>query len=183
MGISAGITAGAEALGGVTSALGGAAGISKGLGALGAGATALSSMGGASGQDNPWQEQAVTQMAGQEAQQGQQLMSYLFTGNLPPGMESKFKMQQAGKEAAVKSDYAARGQMGSTAERQDMGNISDQIMAARSDIAMKLFEAGQQENQHAMSVYGDLLKREDAYNQDNVSAFGDFFTALSSSLK
>lgn len=116
-------------------------GLAASLGGLGA--TLLRS-----GQQLPGQPQ-TNQLAGtlqeqgnQLTSQGQTLMSYLQSGNLPPGIQQGINQAKTAAVAKIKSDYARRSESGSSAEQQDLQAASDRATAAGADIATQLLNSG-----------------------------------------
>lgn len=91
------------------------------------------------------------------AAQGQQMMDYLSSGALPPGIQHGLDAQAENARATVRSDYAARGMSGSSAERQDLASIGQRTAATGHDLAIQLFNSGLGETQAADSLYAHLM--------------------------
>ena len=115
------------------------------------GAGLLKSM---SAQNKPVQgEQALQLQALQAQQQGAQLQSYLNNGTLPPGVQSGLDSAHQAAVATIKSQYAARGQSGSSAEQQDIANVAQNVASQGAQIATQLMSQGLQESQMSASIY------------------------------
>jgi hypothetical protein len=176
------------ALGGIGGFLiGGPAGAIEGA-SLGLGLTG--GIGGSSKQPQglPELQQAGQRLQQQSAQlgaQGQQMRGYLESGTLPPGLQAGLTAAGAAAEAKTKSDYAARGMTGSSAEAQDVGAIPGRLQAESAKIATSLYQAGLQESQLAnqltlgqTSLYEYLINYSLQKDQNTQDAIMNFASAL-----
>jgi hypothetical protein len=100
----------------------------------------MGGQGGSSGMDKYGGTSGI--LATQELQQGQTMMSYLSNGRLPPGMEAGFDSAHANQAAKIKSDYAARGQSGSSGEAADLNALQVQRASQTAEIAKQLYQIG-----------------------------------------
>jgi hypothetical protein len=112
------------------------------------------------------------------AANGQQLQSYLQTGQLPPGVQNSITSATKSAQASIRSQYAARGMTGSSAEAQDLANVQQQAASQGADIATKLLQTGITESQLSDQIYGELLKTSIAQDGQLQSAVGNFASSL-----
>ena len=156
---------------GTGSALSGAGSTLSGLGskllsnpsALVAGGGLLAQLLG--GNKQPAFESQIAGQAAQDQQQAAQLESYLTSGTLPPGMSAGLQQAHAAAAATIRSQYAARGQSGSTAESQDLANLASTTMAQGAQIATQLLNQGVQLSEFSSQLYEALMN--ESINQDN----------------
>jgi len=104
-------------------------------------------------------------LATQELVQGQNLMSYLSSGKLPPGIENHFDAAFGSQAAKIKSDYAARGQSGSSAEASDLNALQTSRAGLQSQVARQLYQMGVTEEQNAMKSLEQIQKDQNAEQQ------------------
>ncbi len=131
------------------------------LGALGANAGPLVAGGGllmdlAGGQTAPGQNQ-IGQLAGGLQTEGQQLSSYLKNGTLPPGAQAGIDQATKAAQAATRSKYASAGMSGSSAETQDLNNITEQAQAQTFQEANSLLQDGLNATSTSGQLYADLM--------------------------
>jgi hypothetical protein len=86
--------------------------------------------------------------------QGGNLQNYLNTGTLPPGVQGGINQASDAAKATVRSQYAARGESGSSAEAQDLAHIDQTASTQGADIAMKLLQTGVGEVAQGISAQG-----------------------------
>lgn len=96
--------------------------------------------------------------AGQLAGQGKQLSSYLQSGTLPPGVQQSIDQATNSAKASIRSQYAARGMSGSSAEQQDLAAVDTNSKVQGAQIAMNLLQTGIQETGLASGLYENLMK-------------------------
>lgn len=115
--------------------------------------------------------------ANQLSAQGKQLSSYLNTGQLPPGVQAS--INQAGQDAAatIRSQYAARGMSGSSAEQQDLANVQTTMASQASSIAMQLLNEGVSEENISSQLYTELMNVAMQQDQELSSAVTNFAVA------
>lgn len=129
--------------------------------ALGANAGPLAAIGGigynaTQNQNVPGTAQLKSQ-ADTMAAQGTQLQSYLTSGTLPPGAQTAIDQALNAAAAKIRSDYAARGMTGSSAETQDLNSLQLQGKAQAFDMASKLLQTGVNESGLASQIYENLV--------------------------
>jgi hypothetical protein len=91
------------------------------------------------------------------AQQGTQLQSYLQTGTLPPGVSQSLQQAATAAQATIRSQYAARGMSGSSAEATDLENVQNQIAGQGAQIAMQLLDTGISESNLSSQLYASIM--------------------------
>jgi hypothetical protein len=147
---------GSKAVGGLTS-------LASNPGVLMAGGlTALNAL--RSNTAPPGEKALLGQAATANAQAGQ-LQSYLSTGTLPPGIKTQLDAANEAAAATIRSQYAARGMSGSSAEQQDLQALNERTVGQGAQIATQLFNTGLTEAQMASSIYEQLMQT--SINQDN----------------
>jgi hypothetical protein len=88
------------------------------------------------------------------AAQGGNLQNYLNTGTLPPGVQGGINQASDAAKATIRSQYAARGEGGSSAEAQDLANVDQTAATKGADIAMQLLQTGVGEVAQGISAQG-----------------------------
>lgn len=126
-----------------------------------------------SGTESTLQNQANTLNANSA-----QMESYLQTGQLPAGVAQSITSATASAKASIRSQYAARGMAGSSAEAQDLAAVDNQASSQGANIAMGLMQQGISEAQLAQGIYGQLLNASVAQNAQLSSAIGSFASSL-----
>jgi hypothetical protein len=91
--------------------------------------------------------------------QGNQLAGYLTTGTLPPGVSAGLDQAYNSAVATIKSQYAARGQSGSSSEADALSNLAFTKESQGATIATNLLSQGITEQQFASQVYQQLLSQ------------------------
>lgn len=117
--------------------------------------------------------------AGGLAGQGQQLEGYLQSGNLPPGLQQGITQASDSAKATIRSQYAARGMSGSSAEQQDLAAVDERAQAQGAQMAMQLLQTGISETGMASGLYEQLLNQNLANDKGLSSAIANFATAAS----
>lgn len=77
-----------------------------------------------------------------QAALGTQLEGYLQSGKLPPGVEAGLRSATQAAHATIKSQHAARGTSGSSAEASEIQAANDRALAAGQQVAMQLLQQG-----------------------------------------
>lgn len=113
--------------------------------------------------------------------QGKQNASYLQNGTLPPGMQAQLDQAHQSAEATIRSQYAQRGQTGSSAEAQDLANLSRTVVSQGASIATQLSQQGISEEEYASGLYGQLLNASLAQDKETSQAISSFSGALAGS--
>lgn len=122
-------------------------------------------------------ERQIQQQAGQLAAQGQTLQQYLQTGTLPPGLQGALDDASAASIATIKSQYAAHGMSGSSAEQDAIANVQQTVAASGAQMALQLLQTGIGESEGAAQLYQSILNS--ALQQDATlgAAIGRFATS------
>lgn len=128
--------------------------------------------------DNLEGVQELRDQAGQLTAQGQQLQSYLNSGQLPPGAKAALDQATAGAKAAIRSKYASLNQSGSTAERAELNDVDLRAAAQGFGIASSLLQTGVNQSGLASNIYANLLKIDQQQNAATGQAIANFATAL-----
>ena len=106
----------------------------------------------------PAYQSQVNQQADQLSAQGQQLETYLQNGTLPPGVSAGLQSAHDSAAATIRSQYAARGQSGSSAEAQDLANLSATTVSQGAQIATNLLQQGVSESEFSAQLYSQLMQ-------------------------
>lgn len=130
---------------------------------------------------NPTGETQLKDQAGALATQGGQLASYLQSGQLPPGAQAGLDEATKSAQAAIRSKYAALGMSGSTAEIQDLNDVTMQASAEKFQIADSLLKTGIQETGLSSSIYENLANFDVQQSGQTGSAIAALAAALSGS--
>lgn len=130
------------------------------------------------GNKKPAFEGQLQGIANQDAARGAQLQNYLNTGTLPPGIQGSLNAAQNDAAASIRSEYAARGGSGSSAEAQDVSNLAERTQAQGQQMAMQLFNSGVSETQAADQIYGQLMQVQLQQDNNLSSAVGKFASSL-----
>ena len=97
-------------------------------------------------------------------QQGITNQNYLENGTLPPGAQAAINQAVTAAQAAIRSQYAARGMSGSSAEAQDLQNAATSGVTQATNMAMQLYQQGTQEIGMSSQLYGQIMST--ALSQD-----------------
>ena len=122
--------------------------------ALGAGGLVSSIL---QGDKKPAYQGQVSAEAAQMSAQGQELQSYLTSGTLPPGVSAGLASANSSAAATIRSQYASRGQTGSSAEAQDLANLNATTVSQGAQIASNLLQQGVSENEFSAQLYQGLM--------------------------
>lgn len=112
-------------------------------------------------------------------QQGQELSSYIQSGKLPPGAQAALEQATKSAQASVRSKYASMGMSGSTAETQELNNVTLQAQAQAFSIADQLLKTGIDETGLAANIYEGLAQIDLAQSQQTGTAIASLAAALS----
>ena len=110
--------------------------------------------------------------------QGQQLASYLASGNLPPGVQAQLNSAHEAAIASIRSQHARQGTSGSSMEAQDLQRINEAVVSQGASIATQLLQAGISEQQMAVGIYNNLMNASLAQDQRMSQAISGFTNAL-----
>ena len=130
------------------------------------------------GQQQPKFQPQVNTAAQNMQAQGQQLASYLSSGNLPPGVQAQLNSAHEAAIASVRSQHANRGTSGSSMEAQDLQRINEAVVSQGASIATQLLQAGISEQQMAAGIYNNLMNASLAQDQRMSQAISGFTNAL-----
>ena len=110
--------------------------------------------------------------------QGQQLASYLASGNLPPGVQAQLNSAHEAAIASIRSQHARQGTSGSSMEAQDLQRINEAVVSQGASIATSLLQAGINEQQMAAGIYSNLMNVSMQRDQQMSNAIAGFTNAL-----
>jgi len=130
------------------------------------------------GQQTVPAEGVLNSQAGRLSAQGAQMEGYLTSGTLPPGLQGTLTSAGNSAEAAIRSQYAAHGMTGSSAEAQDVAAEQARVQQQGSQLALQMFQQGLNETNMADSIYSSLMQQE--MQRDN--ALGQSIGAFAQSL-
>lgn len=122
-------------------------------------------------------QKELSDEAGSLMKQGQSLQEYLQTGTLPPGLKGALDEATNQAVATIKSQYAAHGMSGSSAEQDAIAQAQERAQASGSQMALQLLQTGISESEGASQLYQSIMNS--ALSQDNElgSAIGRFATS------
>lgn len=120
----------------------------------------------------------LTTQANQLLSQGNRLGSYLETGTLPPGLQESLGTATNDAATAIKSKYAQLGMSGSSAEAQDLQNLSLRSQEQGANEAMSLMAQGTQDTQLGTQLYEYLIGVNMQQDQQLSSSIGNFTSAI-----
>lgn len=129
-----------------------------------------------SGKSLEGERQLKSQAAGL-ANQGNQLEGYLQSGTLPPGLQAGITQASDAAKATIRSQYASRGQSGSSAEQQDLAAVDQRAEAQGAQMAMQLLQTGISETGMASGLYEQLLNQATKSDEQLGSAISNFASA------
>lgn len=125
---------------------------------------------------------ALETQATLQAQQGQQLESYLQTGTLPPGLAAQMSQAVAANKARIISNYAAQGQSTdptkNSALAQDLNSVDMQAQAMQGQIATQLLSSGQNAVNMSDQLYQSLAQIDMTQAQNMGKAIANFASSL-----
>jgi hypothetical protein len=121
---------------------------------------------------------ALTQAAGAQEQQSQQLESYLNTGTLPSGLQAGLDQSLQAAQQEIKSKYASLGMSGSTAEASDLAYAQVNAQAQKAQMEMGLLDSGIKESGLSDDLLGQIVKINQAQDAATGQAISNFAAAL-----
>lgn len=116
----------------------------------------------------------LEQAAGNLAQTGSNLTSYLFSGTLPPGAQEAVQGATQAAKAQIRSNYANLGLTGSTMEQQALGMVDQNAAAQTFSIANQLMGEGANFTNLSDQLYQNILNltlQQDTAFQSALSRF------------
>lgn len=127
-------------------------------------------------------QKALEGQAGQLGAQGQQLMSYLSKGTLPPALKAQLTQAVSAEKARIISGYAARGQPTdpnqNSALAQELNSVDTNAVAAMAQAQIQMMQTGLQETGLSTQLYETLTKLDQQNNQQLMQAISSFAAAL-----
>lgn len=130
-------------------------------------------------------QKALKEQAGQLNAQGQQLMNYLTSGTLPPGLKASLDQATAAAKAKVISNYAAQGlntnPTQNSALAQQLAMIDQQAVISISQIGQQLFTSGLNETGLSSQLYSQLVNIDQTQTANIGKAIASFAAAVSPS--
>ena len=130
------------------------------------------------GNQKPEYQANVEAAAQQMAAQSSQLQGYLTSGTLPPGMGAALSSAHNSAEAAIRSRYANMGMSGSSAEMNDLADLSYTTVSHGATIASQLLQTGVNEAQFASGLYQNLMANSMAQDTAMSNAVAGFTNAM-----
>lgn len=143
--------------------------------ALAGGGLALSAL---KGNQNPPFFDTLNRSASAAGKEGALLEGYLANGTLPPGQQGVLNAAGDAASATIRSQYASRGQSGSSAEAQDLAAVQERTAAQGAQLATQLFSQGVSEMQLSDSIYAQLMNEQIQQDQQMSSSIATFTQAL-----
>lgn len=120
----------------------------------------------------------INATADQLAAQGEQLQGFLSSGTLPPGVAQGIKTATESAKATIRSQYAARGMSGSSAEMQDLAAADNAAQTQGTNVAMNLLQTGINETGLATKLYETILQQSLTSDQGLSDAIAKFAGSL-----
>ena len=115
--------------------------------------------------------------------QGQQLLSYLNSGNLPPGLQASLTQATSAAKAKVISNFASQGQntdpTQNTALAQTLLQIDQQALISTAQIGQQLMTSGIQETGLSSDLYKTLANIDQTQTANIGKAIANFASAVS----
>jgi hypothetical protein len=128
-------------------------------------------------QTYPAQNQ-LEKMAGQMGPQGQYLQNMALSGQLPPGLQTAVDAAREAAISTVKSQMAARGMSGSSAEATEIQNAVNESQGQTQQMALQLFNSGMNESGMAADLYAQLLQTQMEQDKDMSDGLGQLVSAV-----
>jgi hypothetical protein len=87
----------------------------------------------------------------------------------------------ASARASIRSEFAARGMSGSSAQAQDLEAVGEREAAQSAQVAQQLFTAGLNESSQADQLYLALMGQQMQLDQNLANGVGNLAAAIASS--
>lgn len=114
---------------------------------------------------------------------GQQLMSYLQSGNLPPGLKASLDQASSAAKAKIISNFAAQGlntdPNQNTALAQQLAQVDQQAIISTAQIGQQLMQSGITESGLASDLYKTLANIDQTQTAAIGKAIANFAAAIS----
>lgn len=115
--------------------------------------------------------------------QGQQLLSYLQNGNLPPGLQQSLTQATSAAKAKIISNFAAQGMntdpTQNTALAQELAAVDQQALISTAQIGQQLMTSGIQETGLSSDLYKTLANIDQTQTANIGKAISSFAASLS----
>lgn len=111
------------------------------------------------------------------ASKGNELTSYLFSGQLPPGAKAQLDKATSSAKAAIKSQYANLGISGSTMEADALSQVDQQAAGMVFNITNDMLKTGLNATGLSSQLYQALLGTETARDKDLSDSIANFALA------
>ena len=156
-------------------------GIKSGLGAaIGAGGLAYSVL---SGQKQSQYAKDMSAQADALSGQGKQLLSYLQSGNLPPGLQASLTQATSAAKAKIISNFAGQGlntdPSKNSALAAELAAVDQQALISTAQIGQQLFTSGIQETGLSSDLYKTLAGIDQTQTANIGKAIANFASSLS----
>lgn len=125
----------------------------------------------------PPEAAALKKQAEMLASRGNELTSYLFSGQLPPGAKSSLDKATASAKAAIKSQFANLGISGSTMEVDALNQVDQNAASMMFNITNDMLRTGLQATGLSSQLYQALLGSETARDKDLQDSIANFALA------
>jgi hypothetical protein len=125
--------------------------------------------------------QPVTSQANLLAQQGNQNISALQTGQLPAGAQSQIDNAANAAKASIRSQFARMGATGSTSEAQALAGVDQAAAATQFQDLKQVSDLGLSEINAATPLYQDLMRAQIGQDQATQDAIMRLAAALAGS--
>ena len=126
-------------------------------------------------------EKSLQAAAGAASQTGQAFGSYMFSGTLPPGLQSLVDSKTNAAKAAVTSSYAKLGLSGSTMEAQALQQVEQSSAAQAGQFAMQLGQMGIDYTRLSAQELDSILTAQQNQQSDFSKALASFAGGLAGS--
>jgi len=128
------------------------------------------------------EQQKLKNQASQLGAQGQQLMSYLSSGTLPPALKAQLDQATAAAKARIVSNHAKSGMptdpSQNSALAQELNAVDMNAVSAMADAQIKMMQTGLSETGLSTQLYEMLVKMDSAQNHELLNAIASFASAL-----
>lgn len=134
------------------------------------------------------QSQYAADMSAQASQlnaQGQQLLSYLQNGNLPPGLQQSLTQATSAAKAKIISNFASQGlntdPAQNTALAQELAAVDQQALISTAQIGQQLMTSGLSETGLSSQLYTTLAGIDQTQTANIGKAIANFASSISGS--
>lgn len=139
----------------------------------------------AQGQSHPQGYDQMKEIAGRLGPAGQQLMQYLQSGTLPPGLQQSVSQANQAARARIISNYGTQGMSTdpsrNSALAAELANVDRQSAISIAQIGERLMNEGVQASGLASNIYGQIANIDQTQTQNVGRAIANMAAALSPS--